>query len=86
MTDLTKISKEEIEIENDTSRHKWELYINKMNNHTRKIQNLFFNQVRATALILLNYKCGPTRRIGVKTAIIDHIRHSPVMGIFLKQK
>ena len=43
---------------------------------------LGFNQVRATALILLNYKYGPTRRLGVNVAIIDHIRHSPIIGVF----
>ena len=42
--------------------------------------NLVFNQVRATAHILLNYKCGPTRCLGVNAAIIDHIRRSLLMS------
>ena len=39
-----------------------------------------------TALVLLNYLNGPTRCLGVNAAIIDHIQHSPVMGVLKKQK
>ena len=44
-------------------------------NNVKEIQNLVFNQVRAIALILLNYRYGLTRCLGVNAAIIDHIRH-----------
>ena len=53
--------------------------------HTIEIQNLVFSQVRATTLMSLNYRYGPTGHLGVNAAIIDHIRHSPVMGVFTKQ-
>ena len=51
----------------------------------KEVQNLVVSQVRATAFIILNYINGPIRRLGVNGAIIDHIRHSLVMGVFTKQ-
>ena len=72
--------------------HVWhkerKLYIQNVHPTTykRNIQNFVFSKVRETNLISLNYRYGPTRCLGVNAAIIDHIRHSPVMGIFTKQK
>ena len=45
--------------------------INNSNNMNRDT-NIVFNHVRATALISLNYKYGPTGRLGVNAAIRPH--------------
>ena len=52
----------------------------------KEIQNLVFSQIRATALILLNYISGPTGHLGVNADIIDIIQPSHVMGVLTKQK
>ena len=50
-------------------------YVYGKDNYMKKIQKLVFSQVRATALILLNYRYSTTGRLGVNGAIIDHIWH-----------
>ena len=47
---------------------------------------MVISYVRANALILLTYRYGPTGCLGVHAAIIDHIPHSPIMGVFRKQE
>ena len=49
-------------------------YISKMYIIKQRDINLVFNQVRASSLILLNYKCGRTGREGVNATLIDHIQ------------
>ena len=52
----------------------------------KKIQNLVFSQVRATALIVLNYRYGPTRRLGVNVTVIGHIRQLHGKNSFISKE
>ena len=59
------------------------LYSQYATNITKIYKNLVLSQVRATSLILLNTRYGPTRCLDVDAAIIDHILQQLPLGLSL---